>query len=76
MEAKENCSRRICTLQTCLPAFSPQPSLPGAIEVGLECLVVWEKPERTFCSYEPDGGGCLYLENALYIGDCLYLEIH
>lgn len=33
-----------------LPAFSPQPSLPGAIEVGLECLVVWEKPERTFCT--------------------------
>lgn len=25
------------------------------------------------CSFEPDGGGHLYLENALYLGDCLCL---
>ena len=34
----------------------------------------WEEKQKSFCSFEPDGGGHLYLENALYIGDCLYLE--
>lgn len=46
MQAKENCA-----VQTdALPSFSPQPSLPGAVEVGLECLVVWSlwKAEEDF----------------------------
>ena len=54
----------------CSPHHSPL-FLSGAIGEGFEGLgrlVIYpEKQKMSFCSYNPDGGGHLYLENALDI---------
>ena len=59
---------------TLVPTF-PLPFPPWGCGPGLRELG-WSghgRSRRKICSFESDGGGHLYLENALYIGDCLCL---
>lgn len=45
-EANMNCSKSLCGAKTdVLPYSSPYLPLPGAVEMGLECLVVWSLGE-------------------------------
>ena len=66
------------TQQDCVALLSsrfPLPFLPWGRGPGLRELG-WSGhggSRRKLCSFEADGGGHLYLENALYVGDCLCL---